>query len=100
MRSQHRIDRHEDAAGGGGAEQRHDRLDSLVQVDGYPLAAPEAQPPQPGTEPEQLLRELGVAHRGILEGEGRCLAAVAGARDDQVVQLRWRGHHETHTSSL
>ena len=52
---QQRVDRHEDAAGGRGAEERDDRLDPLVEVDGHPLAAPEAESAQSGAEREQAV---------------------------------------------
>ena len=72
MRAQQRVDRNEDAAGGRGAEERDDRLDPLVEVDGHPLAALEPELAQPGAEREQPVGKLGVGQRGVLEGQRRC----------------------------
>ena len=52
LRAQQRVDRDEDAASGRGSEHRRHGLDPLVEVDGHPLAAAEADPLEPRGESE------------------------------------------------
>ena len=68
---QHRVDRHEDAAGGRGAEDRHDGLDPLVEVDADALAALEPERLQARREGRDLVPQLGVGQGRVLERERR-----------------------------
>ena len=64
---QHRVDRDEDAAGGRGPEDRHDGLDPLVEVDADALAALQADLAEARGEGRDVVPQLAVGERGVLE---------------------------------
>ena len=88
---QDRVDGHEHAAGGGGAEDRHDGLDPLVEVDADPVAALEPALPEPGAEGGDVAPQLAVALRDVLKRERRRVRAGGGHVGHELVQLRMHG---------
>ena len=84
---QKRIDRHEGAAGCGGAEDRRDGLDPLVEEDRHALLPLEANSRQPAGHAARPMPQLGVAQRRALERQRRRLRVRGRALLQQVVQV-------------
>ena len=113
---QQRVDRDKDPAACRHAEQRGDRLDSLVEIDGNPVTAAKPQGAQRGAEVSHLTPELRVGDGDVLEGQSGCVPTRSGRLRHEMVDLTAHSHHVllllsagkraggyqrgTHTSSL
>jgi hypothetical protein len=66
------VERHEDAAGGGRAKTGDDGLEALLEVDGDPLAALQAEADEAADEAFDRLLQHAVAHRlfAVAERDG------------------------------
>jgi len=90
-----RIERHEDATGGGCAETGDDRFEALFEVDRDALAALQAEADEAGDEAVDRPLQLAVAHRllAVAERDGVRIArgGVADQFDEQACISHFSG---------
>ncbi|KFB73559.1 MAG: hypothetical protein AW09_001183 [Candidatus Accumulibacter phosphatis] len=87
-----RVQRHKDATGGSAAKTRNDGFQPLLEVDGHPLAALQAEANETADETGNGLLELSVAHRLFAVSQRDGVRLTIGRSLDQLMEQACISH--------